>query len=196
MASTSFKERVKHDRAMRAKHVQTMQELFGISPEEEEEMHRKWGAARGMPSTWTPPSELDKKTHKPPVCQSKIFSVGDAAWCKGHAAAVCAAHGSGDKRTDDVAYIAAGVEVRLVKNEAFLRSRFRSDNNVEAEWLKAASDRMAEDDKRLSPHGGEDVGCAEGFTKGALHQGETLAGPEGGSRMDLASHGGEESPSG
>ena len=39
MKSASFKERIQHDRVMRAKHVQTMQELFGISPEEEEEMH-------------------------------------------------------------------------------------------------------------------------------------------------------------
>ena len=36
MRSASFKERIQHDRAMRAKHVQTMQELFGISPGEEE----------------------------------------------------------------------------------------------------------------------------------------------------------------
>ena len=86
----------------------------------------------------------------------------------------------GDKRTYDVAYSAPGGEVRLLKHVVSLRSRFRSDNNVEPEWLKAASDlmaeescskdkaeepsppggedshRMAEDDKGPAPHGGQD----------------------------------------
>ena len=74
MRSASFKERIQHDRAMCAKHVQTMQELFGISPEEEAEVHRKWDAARGMPSNWIPPSELDKKP-KNRLCPNRKFSL-------------------------------------------------------------------------------------------------------------------------
>ena len=169
---------------MRAKHVQTMQELFVISPEEEEEMHRKWEAARGMPSTWTPPSELDKKTHKPPVSQPKVFSVGDAVWCKGHAAVICVLHETGDKRTYDVAYSTPGGEVRLLKHVFSLRSRFRPGNNVEAEWLNAASDLMSEESwskdkaKEASPPGGEDSHRMAGDDKGP------------------APHGGQDSPSG
>ena len=41
MSSASFQERIRHDRAMRAKHVETLRKLFGISPEEEEDMHRE-----------------------------------------------------------------------------------------------------------------------------------------------------------
>ena len=139
MASASFKERVRHDRAMRAKHVETLRDLFKISPEEEEEMHRKWDASRGMASNWTPPSTLDTQKPKPRVPQSQTFSVGEAVWCKGHAAVVCAAHEAGAQRTYDLAYIAAGGKVQLLKNEATLRSRFRSDSNVEAEWLKVVA---------------------------------------------------------
>lgn len=49
-----------------------------------------------------------------------------------------------------------------MKHVVSLRSRFRSDNNVEAEWLKAASDLMSEascsKDKaeEPAPHGGQD----------------------------------------
>ena len=73
-----------------------------------------------------------------------------------------------------------------MRNEVLLKPRFRSDKNVEAEWLKAASDEMAK----------KDVGCAEGFARGTLHQGETLGDPEDGSKRDLASHDAEDTPSG
>ena len=59
---------------------------------------------------------------------------------------------------------------------------------------------MAEDDKRIPPHGGEDVGFAEGFARDTLHQGETPGdplSPRGGEewqeKKHLSPHGGEDS---
>lgn len=75
---------------------------------------------------------------------------------------MCVLYEPGDKRTYDVAYSAPGGEVRLLKHVVSLRSRFRSDNNVEAEWLKAASDLMSEEScskdkaEEPAPHGGQD----------------------------------------
>ena len=39
MSTPSFQQRVRRDREMRKAHVRTMDELFGISPEQEEALH-------------------------------------------------------------------------------------------------------------------------------------------------------------
>ena len=140
MSSSSFQERVKHDKAMRLAHVRTLRELFNMSPEEEEEMHRKWDLDRGVPSTWTAPSELDKKLHQGSTSSTErsAFSVGDAVWCTGHPAVVCAKHETGNKHVYDVAYGLSGGKVRLLRNQSVLRPRFRTDSNEEVKWLESA----------------------------------------------------------
>ena len=59
MKSPSFQARVRSDIRMRQAHVRTLDAIWGLTPEDEERMHREWDRTRGVESKWTPPSELD-----------------------------------------------------------------------------------------------------------------------------------------
>lgn len=95
MTSPSFQARVRSDVAMRQAHVRTLRNLFKISPEEEEELHRQWDIKNGKQSTWSPPSMEDTRRNAELASgrattskRAGKLSRGDAVWCRGKPAIV------------------------------------------------------------------------------------------------------------
>ena len=149
MSTPAFRQRVSSDHAMRRAHIQTMQELFSVTPEQEEEMHRKWDASRNVSSTWTPPSQIDKDrlpnskstpAPQPPV-GTAIFSEGDAVWANGKPAVVVKVIAVRDAQMPTTTYTCARPSpsgVVTIEECTKLRKRYPTKTRAEIQWMDAA----------------------------------------------------------